>query len=1320
VRQQIVWLDCCFAGELLNFTEADLGTTSQGQTRFLIAAAREFELAEEDVQGQYGAFSRILWQGLDPRRQPQGVVNNDRLIEYIDQTLKGFPHQPIWYNPHREIILTGAREQVFVATPDGICPYKGLRFFDVGDAPYFYGREALTQKLIERVQVSKGNFLAVLGVSGSGKSSLLRAGLMYQLQEERRLPGTEQWKIRIFTPGEQPLVSLATAFLDEEITDIERAGQLRKAEAAIKEGATGLARLIRASKSPRTVLIVDQFEEVFTPSVKANNRQQFISSLLGALKQTGDKLCLILAMRDDFLGKCAAYRELADLIQANLVMVTPMSAQELRLAIVEPATKLGRKVEVNLINAILKDLGVKVQYSEAGGQISEPEPGMLPLLEYTLEQLWQRQVLNWLKLDSYNQLGGVQKTLENLAEQAYSELSDEEQRVADQIFIKLTQLGEGTPDTRKQVTQQDLVTQSQSAELVEQVIQKLAQAKLIVTSEQRKGQEKVAVVDVAHEALIRHWSRLRELLDNNREAIRTRDKIETAAEDWKAQHKPKEEKGKGYLLEGLRLGKAEEFLQEKIDIVPLSSLAQEFIEESQKERDHIQAEKDRQRRQTILRLTGFSIFALILAGIAGVGWWRTIIAEKNSQLIARSQSSEALFASNQELDALLESIRAGKQMKREFGIKTNTEMQILGALFQAVYGVRELNRFEGYNQPFMRASFSSNGKSIAAVSEDGSIQIWDLDGSKKATIDNKYNSGVSNGDYFVSSISFSSKSNIIVSLSQDNNIKVWNFEGQEIYSFKNQLKDTVLTSISPDGTTIAAINLDGLIKVWQRDTQKLYSFQHFSDIDSLGWVSALSFSPDGNLIASAADDNVKIWNFNGQEPIILEQGWMVSSLSFSPTSDKVILTEEGNKVTLWSLDGEKLDSFDDFGVTGAIFSPEGSQIATFGSNIGDIKLWHNGNGRWEIETTLTGHSSTIHDVSFNPNNSSMLVSVSADHTVKVWDLEGVEPAKFRTSNGTLGDISLSPDGKVIATVSADGSLKIWNLEGSLKKNISEEVSVFSKITFSSDGKKIISSHRNKVQFWNIETGESKIIIEQESPRRPSQRNDFGRAIFSKNNTKIVVGKQDGTIKILSLDGREVKTLTGGGEIVVYSPNGKILASASKDNTIKLWNTEGKELLPLVGSNYAITSLVFSPDSKILVAGNENGNILIFDVAGRTLKTLQGHTNSVWSLDFRPDGFIFASGSGSSAKTDAGIIKFWSIDGQEIKSFRTNGSTVRSLNFGSDGETLIYGDGLNVNLWNLELDYLLDKGCDWVRGYLEHNPNVSESDRHLCDGIGTAN
>ncbi|MBE9259014.1 caspase family protein, partial [Dolichospermum sp. LEGE 00246] len=622
VPQQIVWLDCCYSGELLNFTEADLGTAGQGQTRFLIAAAREFELAEEDIQGQHGVFSQALWGGLDPKQQPDGVVNNDRLIAHITQALKDIPQQPIWYNPNSEIILTGEQEEVFTPTPDGICPYKGLRFFDVEDAPYFYGREALTERLIERVQVGKANFLAVLGVSGSGKSSLLRAGLMYQLQQKRRLPGTELWKIRFFTPGAQPLVGLATAFLDEEVTDIERAKQLKEAEEAVL-GGEGLARLIKVSKFPRTLLIVDQFEEVFTVCQSQTDRQKFIFTLLDALKETGDKLCLIFAMRDDFLGKCATYWELADLMQNNLVIVTPMNTEELRRAIIEPAKKLGCKIEENLINTIFKDLRVVIPHLYAQNELmlSEPEPGFLPLLSYTLEQLWQRKTLNWLKLDSYIQLGGVQKTLENLAEDVYKSFLPEEQRIANQIFIKLTQLGDGAPDTRKQVAQQDLVTEPKSTALIERVIQKLVQAKLIITSEQRKGNKKVAVVDVSHEVLIRHWSRLRELLDSNRGNIKTERKIQFAAEEWQDKGKPNDFT---YLLQGEKLVEAENFLYQKVEFVHLSVLAHEFVQISQLQRDKDKVARDRERKLTLLR-TVFSMGFVIIAG-----WliWQFLISFK--------------------------------------------------------------------------------------------------------------------------------------------------------------------------------------------------------------------------------------------------------------------------------------------------------------------------------------------------------------------------------------------------------------------------------------------------------------------------------------------------------------------------------------------------------------------------------------------------------------------------------------------------------------------------------------------------------------------
>ena len=343
----------------------------------------------------------------------------------------------------------------------------------------------------------------------------------------------------------------------------------------------------------------------------------------------------------------------------------------------------------------------------------------------------------------------------------------------------------------------------------------------------------------------------------------------------------------------------------------------------------------------------------------------------------------------------------------------------------------------------------------------------------------------------------------------------------------------------------------------------------------------------------------------------------------------------------------------------------------------------------------------------------MLVSISSDKTVKLWHLKGIKPPRLPI-NGSLGDISISPNGQIIATVAADNTIKLWNLNGTLLKQIVDKISPFSKITFSPDGKYLVSSAQALVQIWNIDSGESKIIIKQELNK--GKTNNFSKASFSNDGKTIVVGREDGTVKLLRLDGAEPQTLQGGGKVVSYSPNGEIIASASNNNTVKLWNADGKELLSLLGSSYPITSFIFSPDSKTLVAGNANGNIIIWSITGKKLYTLQGHSSAVSSLTFRPDSKIFASASGNGSSEDSGTIKFWSVDGIDIKTFKTDSSSVSSINFSPNGKMLVWSNGGEVIMWNLDLDYLLSQGCDWVSDYLQNNSNVSASDRHLCDGI----
>jgi hypothetical protein len=488
VRQQIIWLDCCHSGELFNFAETDLGEFEKGRDRCFIVASRDFQFAYEQTTGKHGVLSGALIKGLDPTLQPDKWVTNVSLVNFVNEALKEAPQHPICNNSGGQILLTS--EQPFIP----ICPYKGLAYFGFNDEDpkYFYGRENLTKQLLEKLNQS--NFIAVLGASGSGKSSVVRAGLLHKLKLGEIIPGSDRWKIyEPFTPGEHPLQNL------EQVIKIE-AGQLQA--------------LINAAVADRVVLVIDQFEEVFTLCRDDTERQRFFEYLLDGVKQLGNKLCLVLVMRADFQGKCAEqeYAGLATKIDQNLVRVMPMKEEQLREAILKPAQQVNLEIDRELVKQMIADVS--------------GSPGDLPLMQYTLEELWKKRTLGRLTINDYIFLGGVKEALTKRADQIYESLSTEEQLVAKQIFLELTHLGEGTEDTRQQVRQEDLVTSKRSPELVERVVQHLADAKLVITGEQEFGSKRVSVVNIAHEALIRNWHLLGEWLKKDRDILLIKQDIE--------------------------------------------------------------------------------------------------------------------------------------------------------------------------------------------------------------------------------------------------------------------------------------------------------------------------------------------------------------------------------------------------------------------------------------------------------------------------------------------------------------------------------------------------------------------------------------------------------------------------------------------------------------------------------------------------------------------------------------------------------------------------------------------------------------------------
>jgi energy-coupling factor transporter ATP-binding protein EcfA2 len=576
IRQQIIWLDCCHAGELLNLAESDPGDRGAGKNRCFIAAARDFETAWQDINSPYSVLTQALLEGLDPDRTGDRGVTNYGLVDFLNQRLQGATQRPIFTNFGEAIQLTRqwqAPDRPVHPSAD-ICPYKGLRYFDWNneDPKYFYGRSALTSQLLD--QVRQSNFVAIVGASGSGKSSVLRAGLLHQLSLGQRLSGSDRWQIRVMVPGDQPMQALAQAFVAEDVSPVERAQQLGIAEALLNEGADGLRRLVETAAAERLVLVVDQFEEVFTLCADNAQRQRFFHCLLQGLERS-PKLCVIVAMRADFFGKCLEqqYSGLAKRIEPHLVTVTPMSRAELQEAIAKPAAQVNLGIEPQLAEQMMADV--------------MGAPGSLPLLQYTLTELWKQRSAAGLQLRQYSELGGIIGALQKRATAVYESFAAEERSTVQHIFLALTQLGEGTEDTRRRVVLADLVSGQHSEAIVQRVVQKLADEKLIVTSERvAKGSglsngepQRVAVVDVAHEALIRHWELLRSWLEVRRDRLRQVRRWEERAIEWRDGGKKPED-----LLQGRAIGEALRFQKEQAGDDSLNALVEELIGRSVKQR----------------------------------------------------------------------------------------------------------------------------------------------------------------------------------------------------------------------------------------------------------------------------------------------------------------------------------------------------------------------------------------------------------------------------------------------------------------------------------------------------------------------------------------------------------------------------------------------------------------------------------------------------------------------------------------------------------------------------------------------------------------
>ena len=1183
-------------------------------------------------------------------------------------------------------------------------PYQGLRRFNLKDKARFFGRDKLIARLFDAV--NRSNFSLVLGASGSGKSSVIRAGLIPELK--KHLVSNKFYDF-IFTPNNNPFESLYRCLLNEEKDYVFRES---KARIALESQVDTLTKVISELKhdDERWLIFVDQFEELFTSCDDVTQRNNFIDSLVQVANSGDNSVKIILAMRADFLEQLGSYPALGTIANDNnLHLVTDMNPDELRQAIERPAAKHGVVFEEGLVEQIIDEV--------------QGQKGYLPLLQYTLDLLWQTECKipgldgrphiedHVLNKTSYVYLEGVSGALQKQVNDIYSSLNQEEQSATQRIFVKLVNIVDpesGGKTVSRRANRNEFVCESEK-----NVLQIFINENLLVSSSEKLTAEKLhisntltskksATVEIAHEILLDSWDNLKEWIRKEKKAIILKNWLAGETKRWETIRVKDESQAGQELLKGSRLEQIVEFRKQGIfnNLGGLRDEENEFIDTSLAETERLVQEKKARRRRDIRTAWGIAGGSLLAVIISTSLWLKAGSQQKKAEIYladSLARSSFSLFSEGKELDAFVEAIRAVKLLQKY----QENHPKVISALEEALYGVRERNRLQGHNQGVRSVSFSPDSQTIATASDDQTIKLWNVKTGKAIQTFTGHNDKVR-------SVSFSPDGQTIATASDDQTIKLWNVEtGKAIQTFTGHNNNINSVSFSPDGQTIITASDDQTIKIWNVQTGQ--AIQTFTEHDDK--VRSASFSPDGQTIVAASGKTIQFWSPTG---VLLktftEFSRVVLSVNFSPNGQMLAITSEDGTIQLQDLNGTSLAKLYEGNVIYQVkFSPDGNTLASVGGDT-IVKLW---NLDGTLRQTFQGHQDGIYDISFSPDGQ-LLTSASADGTIRVWQPNGMLRQRFYEHRDDVYDAVFSPDRSLIASVGADKVIWLWQRDGksiSSSKILLGHSDLIHGIAFSPDSEILASaSWDGSVKLWS-RTGELLDTLEGHTGRV------YGVA-FSADGELLVTTGGDGTIKIWDRDRNLKQTLWGHTDVihsVKFSPDGQFIVSASHDKTIRIWSRDGRLISICEGHTNWVHAVAFSPDGQTIASASHDRTVRLWNLDGTLRKTLIGHTDKVKGVTFSPDGQIVASSSADQT------VRLWRTDGTTIATLRGHGNVVHGLNFSPDGNTLSSASKDNtVILWDVEnindVEKLLAQSCDWLKGYLQNNPDVNEEDQDLCDGI----
>jgi WD40 repeat protein len=1209
--------------------------------------------------------------------------------------------------------------------PDEPAPYRGLLRFEAEHARFFFGRDADTRRLVEKL--GQHPFVAVIGASGSGKSSLVRAGLLPALAANV-LPDSSRWHVLTFTPGSQPLQSLA-AQLATFVPLVDRPRALKELTASLQDDPAALRSTLVAylADKPRPALLfVDQFEELFTLCADGAERcraeaEQFIALLADAAERSDGQVRIVITLRADFLDRCLAFPALRGLLEDRQLLLGPLTAADLREAIVRPAQADGAFLEKGLVNAILRDAGDK--------------PGVLPWLQHALYELWLARRGPWLTLDAYDRSGGVAGALGRRAQDTYDALSPEQKIIARAIFLRLTALGEGVSDTRRRADRRELYPVGTDPAQVDAVIQALSgpNARLLVADEE--------AVEVAHEALIQGWSTLHSWLEEDSEALRLHRRLTDAAKEWQAAGREA-----SLLYRGAALTQTAEWAEANPG--QLNKLERDFLDASLKTAT----------RAARLRTGLLIAFALLILAVGLVyGWSQGRLADqeraaaatadhlRGQEVLARQTAEaernraeeQARVARSRQIAAFAEAARPAAP-QRSLLLSIEALRQTLDAGEPAVTAAegalrQALALFSGHtlgghlgNVTVVAISpdgrwLASGGGNLFTQAGDPYLHWWDLAAADPATAhgtipldggflfdvrfspDGRWLAGVtlevrdgawltalrrwevtgaglrptswrSQSDQVFLPVGFSADSRWLVAdqgdllSSRSNALTLWDLAAATAISSTLSLTglEKVFPAVEPDQRWLAASDADGRLHVWN-----LVGLKPLAAPVSLPGTGAVvqnvALSRNGRWLAASRDDGAgQLWDLTAPDkppPSLAADGSRIRELALSPDGRWLVAGSSDARVRLWRL-----------GPSG----PSGSAQELSNPGTGIFRLTISPDSRWLALTTLN------HPIAY------------------LWDLAAGEPATTRRDlmghQGDIGWLAVTADSHWLATAGDDGAVRLWDLTAA--DPAADPVVLAGRdaaggIALSQDGRWLAARGMGAVFLHDLTQPLPARIDEIRSGRL----GDAEAFTLAPDDRWLVTAHDYHTVlwDLSAAVARSRVIITGatyGRQSVALSPDGRWLVTGGLDATVRLWDMQAADpaaaVSVLPGPTAAIRRVNVSRDNAELLAVTADGRVYRWSLAapGRPVvaQALPGSDGALGAVLVSPDNRWVVTGFAAptlfTGSPDRTLL--WDTvrpDGPLTLSSEQSRTSVAA--FSADGRFLVTGriDG-SVRVWDL--------------------------------------